>query len=62
MITLLFLSIQALDTDHREKMAEAVLSFSLQTQFIATTFRPELLRKANSFNGVGYNKSTKVFC
>jgi len=53
-------SSQALDPHYRSGVAKTIARFAKHSQFIATTFRPELLKEAIRFIGVGYNKKTKV--
>ena len=43
---------QALDPQHRKAVAEMIHELSSDAQFITTTFRPELLEKADKFYGV----------
>jgi len=40
---------QALDPQHRKAVAEMIQELSKEAQFITTTFRPELLEKADKF-------------
>lgn len=44
----------ALDRNHRKSLAELIQKAAVKTQFITTTFRPELLQHANQFYGVSY--------
>ena len=45
---------QALDPQHRKAVAEMIHELSKEAQFITTTFRPELLEKADRFYGVKF--------
>jgi len=45
---------QALDPQHRKAVAEMIHEHSKEAQFITTTFRPELLEKADRFYGVKF--------
>jgi structural maintenance of chromosome 3 (chondroitin sulfate proteoglycan 6) len=45
---------QALDPQHRKAVADMIHELSKDAQFITTTFRPELLEKADKFYGVKF--------
>ena len=45
---------QALDPQHRKAVADMIHELSQEAQFITTTFRPELLAKADKFYGVKF--------
>ncbi|KAJ6216345.1 hypothetical protein RDWZM_007502 [Blomia tropicalis] len=45
---------QALDPQHRKAVAEMIHELGNDAQFITTTFRPELLEKADKFYGVKF--------
>jgi structural maintenance of chromosome 3 (chondroitin sulfate proteoglycan 6) len=50
-----------LDTVHREKVASMILKECKTTQFITTTFRPEMLRRADRLYGVVFaNRASKI--
>jgi len=52
---------QALDPQHRKAVAEMIHELSKDAQFITTTFRPELLEKADRFYGVKFrNKVSHI--
>lgn len=54
---------QALDSEHRKAFADIIREASTTTQFITTTFRPELLQYANKFYGVTFkNKVSNIKC
>ncbi|KAH9517135.1 Structural maintenance of chromosomes protein 3 [Dermatophagoides farinae] len=45
---------QALDPQHRRAVADMICELKKDAQFITTTFRPELLEKADKFYGVKF--------
>lgn len=45
---------QALDPQHRKAVADMIHELSKDAQFITTTFRPELLERADKFYGVKF--------
>ncbi|XP_076317146.1 structural maintenance of chromosomes 3 [Tachypleus tridentatus] len=52
---------QALDSQHRKAVAGMIHELSNDAQFITTTFRPELLEKADKFYGVKFrNKVSHI--
>ena len=51
---------QALDCNYRSKMAELMSKFSLDSQFIVSTFSPELLQHAQRLVGVSYDQRVHV--
>uniref|UniRef100_T1JG50 Structural maintenance of chromosomes protein n=1 Tax=Strigamia maritima TaxID=126957 RepID=T1JG50_STRMM len=54
---------QALDAQHRKAVADMIHELSKDAQFITTTFRPELLEKADKFYGVMFrNKVSHIDC
>nr|CAH0113588.1 unnamed protein product [Daphnia galeata] len=50
----------ALDVNYRTKVAAMVDKFSKQSQFIAITFRPELLEHADNIIGVSFDAATQT--
>eukprot|EP00040_Diaphanoeca_grandis_P033645 m.206425 g.206425 ORF g.206425 m.206425 type:complete len:1211 (+) comp32953_c0_seq2:153-3785(+) len=53
----------ALDAAHRTSVAEMIHRLCDQAQFIVTTFRPEMLQKADKFYGVKFhNKVSRIDC
>ncbi|GAB6024529.1 hypothetical protein CHUAL_009682 [Chamberlinius hualienensis] len=54
---------QALDSQHRKAVADMIHELTKSAQFITTTFRPELLEKADKFYGVKFrNKVSHIEC
>lgn len=53
-IIIFYISIQALDSQHRKAVANMINDMSKYAQFITTTFRPELLFNAHKFYGVKF--------
>jgi len=54
---------QALDAQHRKAVADMIHELAGNAQFITTTFRPELLEKADKFYGVKFrNKVSHIDC
>lgn len=54
---------QALDAQHRKAVADMIHELAKDAQFITTTFRPELLEKADKFYGVVFrNKVSHCEC
>ncbi|CAN7999300.1 unnamed protein product [Ixodes pacificus] len=52
---------QALDSQHRKAVADMIHELCSGAQFITTTFRPELLEKADKFYGVKFrNKVSHI--
>ncbi|CAL1280118.1 unnamed protein product [Larinioides sclopetarius] len=52
---------QALDSQHRKAVSDMIHELSQDAQFITTTFRPELLEKADKFYGVKFrNKVSHI--
>lgn len=52
---------QALDAQHRKAVADMIHELAGDAQFITTTFRPELLEKADKFYGVVFrNKANHI--
>ncbi|RWS27390.1 structural maintenance of chromosomes protein 3-like protein 2, partial [Leptotrombidium deliense] len=45
---------QALDPQHRKAVADMIFELSKDAQFITTTFRPELLERADKYYGVKF--------
>lgn len=50
---------QALDAQHRKAVADMIHELAGDAQFITTTFRPELLEKANKFYGVVFRNKVR---
>ncbi|XP_057366542.1 structural maintenance of chromosomes protein 3-like [Daphnia carinata] len=50
----------ALDASYRSKVADMVGKFSQKSQFIAITFRPELLEHADNIIGVFFDAATQI--
>ncbi|KAI9562752.1 structural maintence of chromosome protein 3 [Daphnia sinensis] len=50
----------ALDASYRSNVAAIVGTFSQKSQFIAITFRPELLEHADNIIGVSFDASTQI--
>lgn len=50
---------QALDSQHRRAVADMIHELCTGAQFITTTFRPELLEKADKFYGVKFRNKVR---
>lgn len=50
----------ALDAVHRQSVAQMIHSNSNSSQFITTTFRPEMLQTADQFTGIFYLNKISV--
>ena len=51
--------IQALDSMHRGSVAKLLGSFAIDSQIIATTFRPELLPFASNIIGCNWDNQVR---
>ncbi|UYV73509.1 SMC3 [Cordylochernes scorpioides] len=52
---------QALDSQHRKAVSDMIHELCKDAQFITTTFRPELLEKADKFYGVKFRNKVRYF-
>lgn len=58
--TICRLCLQALDVNYREAIAEKINELARESQFIVTTFRPEMLEFADNIIKVSYNEASSV--